>query len=434
MSAPPSIRARLATALTVWSLVWGVSVGAAVWLSATREVDELLDDALQSSAELLGVLAAGPQGGHLPAGDSAQQTGSTVERFAWQVVGRDGRLESRSPRAPAQPWHTTPSAGFGDAEGWRLYGLPLGSDGRMLYAAQTRGERQEARAEVATGAVLAALAVGLLGYVWLRSRVGAELRPLQSLSDRLAQWDVGSPGSSVTPALGPPERSELQPVHDALEALTARLMARIASERAFSAHAAHALRTPLAGIDTQLAVAMRECPAPLQERLQRVRGAASRLQGVVVALLGLFRAGAEAQQRMSIDVAQLLSRLPAPALQVHVEPGARIEGDADLLAAALLNLIDNAHRHGASGVWVATPSPHTLRVRDDGPGVTPLRRQHLQHALDMQATEGVTGLGLMLADRVARAHGGRLRLQEADQGFEVEMELTGDDRMAWFKG
>lgn len=429
----PSIRSRLATALTMWSLVWGISVGAVVWLSATHEVDELLDDALQASAELLGVLATSPNGGHLPSAESARETGSTVERFAWQVVTRDGTLESRSPRAPAIPWHTTPNAGFGDAEGWRLYGLPLGSDGRMLYAAQTRDERHEARAEVALGAVLAALAVGMLGQVWLRSRVRAEMQPLQALSDRLAHWDIGNTRKPAT-ALGHAERSELQPVHDALEALTTRLMARIASEQAFSAHAAHALRTPLAGIDAQLAVALRECPPPLQERLQRVRGAASRLQGVVVALLGLFRTGNEEQQRVNIDVAQMLQRLPAPTLQVHVEPGARIEGDADLLAAALLNLIDNAQRHGAANVWVDTPSTHTLRVRDDGPGVTLQRRQQLQDALDVQATEGVTGLGLMLADRVARAHGGRLRLMEVDQGFGVEMALVpANHDMAWFR-
>ena len=435
---PPAIRARLAGALTVWSVVWGLSVGAAVWLAAAHEVDELLDDALQSSAELVSVLVRAPQARGLPGGAvELVSGGSGGERFAWQVVARDGTLELRSPRAPSTPWRSTPTAGFGDEEHWRIYGLPLGADGRTLYAAQTRDERREARAEVALGAVLAALAVGMVGHLWLRSRVRAELQPLQTLSDRLANWDLDpARGSALT--LGPAERRELQPVHEALEALTTRLLARIASEQAFSAHAAHALRTPLAGIDTQLAVALRECPAPLQERLQRVRGAASRLQGVVVALLGLFRSGAQAQQRVTIDVAQMLQRLPAPGLQLHVAAGARIDGDPDLLAAALLNLVDNAQRHGAANVWVDTPSPHTLRLRDDGPGITPQRRGQLQQALDTQATEGVTGLGLMLADRVARAHGGRLRLLETPSGFAAEMELmelaVTDHGMAWFRG
>ena len=80
-------------------------------------------------------------------------------------------------------------------------------------------------------------------------------------------------------------------MHDAISALGERLARRVANERAFSAHAAHALRTPLAGIDTQLAVAQREAPASLQPRLARVREAAGRLTRVVSALLALFRSG-----------------------------------------------------------------------------------------------------------------------------------------------
>lgn len=78
---------------------------------------------------------------------------------------------------------------------------------------------------------------------------------------------------------------------------------------------------------------------------------------------------------------------------------------------------------GAARAWLEAPSPDCLRMRDDGPGVTRDRRRSLQAALDAQTYDGVTGLGLMLADRVARAHGGRLRLPEVDTGFMVELEL-----------
>jgi len=49
----------------------------------------------------------------------------------------------------------------------------------------------------------------------------------------------------------------------------------VAAERAFNAHAAHALRTPLAGLDAQIAVALREAPEPLQGRLERIRAGAA---------------------------------------------------------------------------------------------------------------------------------------------------------------
>jgi signal transduction histidine kinase len=282
------------------------------------------------------------------------------------------------------------------------------------------------RAEVGISAALSAFAVGLLGQIWLRGRVRAELLPLQAISLRLGQldFDASQPGTS----LGLPERRELAPVHAAVDGLMTRLAARIGNEQAFSAHAAHALRTPLAGIDAQLALALREAPPPLAARLQRVRDAAGRLQGVVAALLGLFRAGT-GLERVAVDLHALLARLPTASLRVSVEDrphGSQLQADADLLSAALMNLLDNSQRHGAQHVVVSLSAAQTLRVQDDGPGVTAGRRQQLQAALDGQSYEGQTGLGLMLADRVARAHGGGVRLlppPEHSTGLTVELTL-----------
>ena len=58
------------------------------------------------------------------------------------------------------------------------------------------------------------------------------------------------------------------------------------------------------------------------------------------------------------------------------------------------------------------------------------RRAALQSALDAQAYEAGPGLGLMLADRVARAHGGRLALPATDAGFTVELNLGPADTAA----
>jgi two-component system sensor histidine kinase TctE len=413
----PSIRRRLASALAGWSLAWALAVGAAIVLTAGHEVDELLDGALKSSAELLSALVV--QGAAPDA--QAVRVGPGREHFAWQITGADGTLQGRSARAPSAPWAAAATAGFSDRPGWRVYGVAL-TDGRMFYAAQTLDERREARFDVGRGAVLATLLIAAVVHVWLRLRLRTELQPLQRLSGQLEALSFDDAGAVRPLALGPAQRRELQPVHDALGALISRLAARVASERAFAAHAAHALRTPLAGIDAQLAVALRDCPPELAERLQRVRGAAHRLQGVVAALLGLFRAGA-GPQRGAVDLAAMVARLPTSSLQVHVDAAASMDADADLLAAALVNLLDNAQRHGARQVWLDQPSPNRLRLRDDGPGVDPARRAALQRALNAQAYEAGPGLGLMLADRVARAHGGQLALPATGAGFAVELDL-----------
>jgi signal transduction histidine kinase len=419
----PSIAGRLARTLLASSLLWSLAVSLAVWLAVRHEVGELLDDTLQGAAE---AMRPSLEGEVLPSFHAGGQPPGS-DRYAWQVVSHAGgappRVIAHSSRAPVQAFVATPTAGFVQAPEWRVFGTALGRDGRMLYVAQSRAEQLEAALEVGFDAALATLAVALLAHLWLRARAVHELAPVQRLSQRLQGHDLLSPGAT----LGPAERAELQPVHAAIDALAAQLARRLAAERAFSAHAAHSLRTPLAGIDAQLAMALREAPPTLHPRLQRVRAAAGRLQRVVAALLALFRSGVELQREPQ-DLAALLARLPAEGLEVVVQPGTRIVADVDLLSAALLNLLDNAVRHGATRLTIWAPAPGRLRLQDDGPGVDAARRQALQAAIDDCATDDAGGgLGLMLASLVARAHGGRLLLPASDQGFAVELVLAASD-------
>ena len=414
----PSIARRLGRTVLASALLWSLAVSAAVWLAVRHEMIELLDDALQATAQAMTVPLS--QDGPLPA--RLTHGSASSDRFAWQVVahGPDGRAQVllASARAPAQPLRATPSAGLNTVPGWQVFGTTLGREGRMLYVAQSRAERQEASLEVAYSAALTTLAIALLAHLWLRASIAQELAPLQRLSARLAAHDLLAPGAT----LGAAERAELQPVHAAVDTLAEQLSRRVAHERAFTAHAAHALRTPLAGIDAQLAVALRESPPDLQPRLQRVRSAAGRLQRVVAALLALFRSGVDLQ-RQALDLPALVARVPVDGLAVQVRPTHPVQADADLLTAALLNLLDNALRHGAREVVVSSPAPDVLRVQDDGPGVPDTQRRALQAALDSQTYEGPMGLGLMLADMVARAHGGALALPPAEGGFVAELRL-----------
>jgi|KBSSwiStaDraftv2_1062776.scaffolds.fasta_scaffold184443_2 signal transduction histidine kinase len=412
---PPSIRRRLARAMLVGSLVCGLAVAVAVWLAAIEEVDELLDDTLRASAEVMGTLL--PAHGDL---SIVAPPSNSDERFAWQLVDEAQHVVMRSSRAPVEPFVKSALAGFADSAHWRVFGVALGDRGRMVYVAQTRAERAEAQFEVAISSVLAALAVGILAYFWLSALVRHEWAPVQRLSDRLAAHEPLATGAT----LGAAERAELEAVHRSIDQLGQRLAQRVAHERAFSAQAAHALRTPLAGIDAQLAVLLRESPPELRPRLQRAREAASRLQRVVVALLALFRSDGE-PVRDSVDLAELLEQCTVDHLQIDVQATQVLRADPDLLAAALANLLDNAQRHGAARVSVSTPAPHTVRLHDDGPGVGAEQRHALQAALDAQAYDAVPGLGLTLADLVARAHGGRLSLPATAQspGFTVELSL-----------
>lgn len=411
----PSIRGRLSRLVLLLSFVWALLASVAVWVAVRQEVKELLDETLQDSADVLAELleAAALTGTGPPRVITASQGGS---HFAWQLVDAQGRLLLRSKRAPAEPWHAQPRRGFADAPfGWRSYGRPLGA--AMLYAAQTGDERRETMAAVGLASAGTALAVGLLCMLWLSARVRRELLPLTLFSQALRTHDPLASDAAL-PAAG---REELVPMRDAIEELGQRLARRVANERAFTAHAAHALRTPLAGMDAQLAVALREAGPEAQPRLLRTREAAARLRRVVTALLTLFRSGVDLQWQ-PVDVAALLARLPVEGLELKLPAGATVEADPDLLAAALINLLDNSLRHGAGWVSVELQGQR-IRLRDDSRGVDAARLAELQEALAQQDYEGRMGLGLTLADMVARAHGGGLRLLAGAGGFCVELCL-----------
>jgi len=415
----PTIRSRLSTVLVVVSLAWGAAVSLVLWLSVRHEVDELLDTTLQESAEILyGLLQASD--GHWP--DGALPAAPHDEHLVWQVVGAESKVLARSYRAPVAALTDRRTRGWADAgHEWRVFALPFVADGRMLYVAQPSPERHEARLDVAAFTVGGALLVGLLCAAWLRRRVAVELDPITEMSRSVDRFDPGHAAAE----LPLPRRQELVPIHRAIVDLAHRLSQRVAVERAFAAHAAHALRTPLAGMVMQLAVARRLADSAVRPHLDQTREAADRLQRVVAALLTMFRSGGEPRMRAA-TLGELVGQARFGAMQVGVDAGAELQVDPDLMAAALMNLLDNSVRHGASHALVTFhATTQSIRVTDDGPGMPEARREQLQRALDRQEYEGCTGLGLMLADRVARAHGGLVQLRAVNAGCVVEIRLGG---------
>ena len=422
---PLSIRRRMVAALLWCSVLLGVFAPLMVVLTIRHEINELLDDTLRASAQALSGVVQTMAEARIPRGDGAvlppggvtvNPTGDYVRgRFAWQLIDAAGAVLLHSPHAPAAPLVERQTLGFTEAaSGWRVLGVAIGAQGQTLYVAQTLDERTEALTEAALNTMLASLAVWAVCVVALTRRMRAELAQVSRLVEDVQRHDPLDPRHMLQPVT----RVELQPIRDAIDDLGARLAVRVRNERAFTAHAAHALRTPLAGMDAQLAVALRECAPDQQPRLQRVRDAASRFARVVSALLTLFRSGAELH-RQPVDVPALLARMPVAGLEVEMLPSCTLPPalhvDPDLLAAALANLFDNALRHGAHRVSV-TVQQDRLLLDDDGPGLPAERLQTLQTALDREDYADFTGLGLILSDLVARAHGGRLQLGHSALG------------------
>lgn len=421
----PSIRHRLAASLLWISLLASGLTGLMIWKVIGHEIDEQVDQKLTESAEIIhNLLPTLPANGNVIAGTPGDE--EYEEHLIWQVVdSATGRVLIRSHNAPEQALQKTVSHELADSADrhWRLITIDFKkSPDRFLLVAQNTEERDEAYSAAILYAALISLLTGLVSTLLLIWQFHRELEPLARLSEQVKTYDPLRPDTLPRAAT----RAELQPIEQAVHELGQRLAQRVISERAFTSHAAHALRTPVAGIDAQLAIALREAPEALRPRLIRARQAASRLGRVIQALLAMFRSGVD-PQRQTIRLSELLQPLSFSELQIDIRNDEALSADPDLLTAALLNLLDNAQRHQARQVQlilVHDAGWTRLRLHDDGVGCPPERLQQLRQALarqDYSTDSGLKGLGLILADLVMRAHGGRMELPQVEPGFCVDL-------------
>ncbi|UYO95554.1 sensor histidine kinase [Pollutimonas sp. M17] len=100
-----------------------------------------------------------------------------------------------------------------------------------------------------------------------------------------------------------------------------------------------------------------------------------------------------------------------------------LNADKVALGRLLDNLITNALNHAAPPVEIALdtePGMAVITVADHGPGISAERRAEALRPFsrldDARTRTGSVGLGLALADAIARAHGGSLALDEAQGG------------------
>lgn len=209
---------------------------------------------------------------------------------------------------------------------------------------------------------------------------------------------------------------------------------------------AHDLRTPLAETRARLEALLRQ-PAGTDASLDGIATAIAdidRLIGVFNALLRLAEldTGLRRASFAQVDVAALLddaaelyglmAEAKGLALNNRAEAGLGLNGDRQLLAQAIGNLLDNAIKYTPAGGSIrlgaeAGPDGRILiSVADSGPGIPEAERaravQRFYRGDASRHAEGV-GLGLSLVEAVARLHGGELRLDANNPGLRAVLAL-----------
>jgi len=294
-----------------------------------------------------------------------------------------------------------------------------------------------------------ALAVGFIVtvLVLLAVKMWMLRRATQALDQAANQLVNRSPGD-LQPIVADNPPSELVPLLKAINCLFARFRSAMEAEHAFSAKAAHELRTPLAAVRIQAQVADRASETGgAHEALQQLGVCVERASRMIDQLLTLARfesmpVAPTSMALVRIDrIVELALNEVRPMLvqrtidlEVRVEP-ATVRGLEFGLVSLVRNLLENALRYTPNaGIvrvesWQEGPATYIV-VEDSGPGIAPEERGRVFEPFYRIGTDGGDGygIGLAIVRSVERVHGGEISLSEsALGGLRVVVRLPGVD-------
>ncbi len=369
--------------------------------------------------------------------DTVLRADSSDEIF-YAVRDAGGTLVAGDPfLVAASPLGASPRFWDATLEGRRVRAVGFRAGPASVIAAETTRKRDKAARDALLSAV-APVAL-LLGAAMIAIVLGVRrgLLPLGRLREEIEARSHA--------ALGPVDEShadeELAPLVRALNEMLRRLESAQNTQARFIANAAHQLKTPIAGLVTQLDLARDESAAGDDSHLARARQAAARLARLARQILSLAAADPNSNpvaRDERFDLADVVKShadawmRAATARNVELEFGlepAPVRGSALLAGELATNLVDNAARYGARTVKVVTrraDDRSIFEVIDDGPGIPEAQRTRIFerfHRLDNESTEG-SGLGLAIVHEIAQRHGAVARVTDAPGASGTRFEVS----------
>ncbi|HEX3951410.1 MAG TPA: HAMP domain-containing sensor histidine kinase [Steroidobacteraceae bacterium] len=319
----------------------------------------------------------------------------------------------------------------------RYFALPGGY--QMLVGHDVQ-ERQDVKSLMMRGliaAVLLTLLLGLGGGFWMGRRILAQAGAISAVATQIMRGDLSQrlPVRDADDEINTLAR-EINTMLDKIEQLTLGMRTVLDS-------AAHDLRTPLNRLQATAEGAMPGLTPGSAERrvLERVTTEVDQMRSTLDALLRIALAETGTVAREAVDLSELVAsvvELYAPVseergivLESSVAPGAQVQGNRQLLAQALANLLDNAikftpDRGHIRVVLDGSGSAPQVIVEDNGPGIPADKREVVlgrRVRLDEARKFPGSGLGLSLVAAVTKLHGAHLVLDDAGPGLKVSLKF-----------
>jgi two-component system sensor histidine kinase CpxA len=290
---------------------------------------------------------------------------------------------------------------------------------------------------------IALLVSGFICYLLTRYLTAPILR-LRAASQQLAAGDLSTRAATVIER----RHDELGDLVRDFDAMASRIEELVSRQRQLISDVSHELRSPLARLYVALDLGReRKGNDPAFDHMEKDIGILNEMIGRLLTVARLDTS-APPVPMMPVDLTEIVSQIVRDAdsesrerngsveLTAHEE--LHVQGNAKLLQSAIENLVRNAIAYTEPGTSVevllqperrSNESFVRFTVRDYGPGVPeselvnifqPFYR--ISNARDRQS--GGAGLGLAIADRAIRIHGGIIRAENvAPRGLQVEILL-----------
>ncbi len=388
-----------------------------------------------------------PDGGgvalDLPAEARRVLLSDPIDRIYFQVTTADGRTVAGEPIAgPRRGGGRRPAEAYYDG---RVRGEPVrivelnidaGSSparpSAVVRVAETEVKRTELAREILFSVVAPQVLLILIAGVVVWLGVVRGLAPLERVQRAVAARS----GRDLSPVTSDNVPGEVSPLVRSINELLERLDRVLTLQSRFVSDAAHQLKTPVAALEAQCEVALREQdPASLRASVEKLQPGLARLSRLVSQLLSLARNEPEAVRAVTLapldlDAAALEAATAwvPEALKTGVDLGFEgagvpvvIDADPARLRELLDNLLDNAIRYTRDGGRVTVRvrgAPPAVAVSDDGPAIPPHERDRVFerfHRLLGSSRDG-SGLGLAIAQEIARLHGAEISLSDDADG------------------